>query len=146
VTVACGRVQPSLDDVRPGFVLRHRLGAALPRQLVEGVRRKIGTAEVRPGAQLPSGRGLAQQLAINPNTVAKAYAELVAQGWLEARQGLGLYVGTPRQRISDSERERRIDEAVQQFVHEVVALDYAPDDALARVEFGLSVLTSKKTA
>lgn len=119
---------------------------SITKQIVDAVRMKIATAELMPGAQLPSVRGLAQQLAINPNTVAKAYAELVAQGWLEARQGLGLYVGTPRQRISDSERERRIDEAVQQFVHEVVALDYAPDDALARVEFGLSVLTSKKTA
>ena len=53
---------------------------------------KIATGELAPGDQLPSVRGLAQQLTINPNTVAKAYAELTAEGWLESRQGLGLYV------------------------------------------------------
>ena len=72
----------------------------ISKQIVDGVRMKIATGELAVGAQLPSVRGLAQQLTINPNTVAKAYAELTGDGWLEARQGLGLYVATPRQRLS----------------------------------------------
>jgi GntR family transcriptional regulator len=118
----------------------------ISKQIVDGVRMKIATAELAPGAQLPSVRALAQQLTINPNTVAKAYSELTSEGWLEARQGLGLFVATPRQRLSESERERRLDEAVQHFVHEVVALDYQPEEALARLKFELRVLTPKKTA
>ncbi len=118
----------------------------ITKQIVDAVRMKIATAELLPGTQLPSVRGLAQQLTINPNTVAKAYAELVGQGWLEARQGLGLYVATPRQRLSESERERRLDEVVQHFVHEVVALDYSPDEALERLKYEMRVLTPKKTA
>ncbi len=118
----------------------------ISRQIVDGVRMKIATAELEPGAQLPSVRGLAQQLMINPNTVAKAYAELTSEGWLESRQGLGLFVATPRQRLSDAERERRMDEAVQGFVHEVIALDYPPQRAIERLQEELRVLIPRKTA
>lgn len=116
----------------------------ISKQIVDGVRMKIATAELKPGVQLPSVRGLAQQLMINPNTVAKAYTELTSEGWLESRQGLGLFVATPRQRLSDAERERRMDDAVQAFVHEVIALDYPPDRALARLDEELRVIAPKK--
>ena len=119
---------------------------SIGRQIVDAVRLKIATGDLAPGDQLPSVRGLAQQLTINPNTVAKAYAELTADGWLDARQGLGLYVAAPRQRLSNAERDRRLDEAVQVFVHEVAALDYPPDRAMARLERALRVLAHKKTA
>jgi GntR family transcriptional regulator len=119
---------------------------SISKQIVDAVRMKIATAELAPGAQLPSVRGLAQQLTINPNTVAKAYAELAAEGWLESRQGLGLFVAAPRQRLSEDERERRLDEAIQRFVHEVAALGYAPDQALTRLDLELRVLTPRKTA
>lgn len=46
------------------------------RQIVDGVRRLIANGELPVGAALPSVRGLAQQLTINPNTVARAYGEL----------------------------------------------------------------------
>lgn len=118
----------------------------ISKQIVDGVRMKIATGELGVGAQLPSVRGLAQQLTINPNTVAKAYAELTGEGWLEARQGLGLYVATPRQRLSQAERDRRMNDAVQSFVHEVAALDYPPERALTRLERALRVLAPKKTA
>ncbi|HET8899760.1 MAG TPA: GntR family transcriptional regulator [Rhodanobacteraceae bacterium] len=118
----------------------------ISKQIVDAVRLKIATAELEPGDQLPSVRGLAQQLTINPNTVAKAYAELTGEGWLEARQGLGLYVATPRQRLSNAERDRRLDEAISAFVHEVAALDYPPDKALARLDRALKVLAPRKTA
>jgi GntR family transcriptional regulator len=108
-------IQIATGDARP-----------ISKQIVDGVRMKIATAELKPGDQLPSVRGLAQQLMINPNTVAKAYNELAAEGWLESRQGLGLYVATPRQRLSDSERERRLDEAIGRFINDVIVLDYPP--------------------
>ena len=118
----------------------------ISRQIVDGVRRAIATGELSPGAQLPSVRGLATQLSINPNTVAKAYAELVAEGWLESRQGLGLYVAPPRQRLSLDEREKRMDEAVSRFVHDVIALDYPADEAVARIDLELRAFAPRKTA
>jgi GntR family transcriptional regulator len=118
----------------------------ISRQIVDGIRMKVATGELVLGAQLPSVRGLAQQLGINPNTVAKAYAELASEGWLESRQGLGLFVAPPRQRLSAHERDKRFDEAVSRFVHEVVALDVAPDRAIARIDAELAALAPRKTA
>ena len=118
----------------------------ISRQIVDGVRRAVATGELAPGAQLPSVRGLATQLSINPNTVAKAYAELTAEGWLESRQGLGLYVAPARQRLSHDEREKRMDEAVSRFVHDVIVLDYSADEVLGRIDQELRAFAPRKTA
>ena len=118
----------------------------ISKQIVDGVRRAVATGELAPGAQLPSVRGLATQLSINPNTVAKAYAELTAEGWLESRQGLGLYVAPPRQRLSQDEREKRMDEAVSRFVHDVIVLDYSADEVLGRIDQELRAFAPRKTA
>ena len=118
----------------------------ISKQIVDGVRRAVATGELAPGAQLPSVRGLAVQLSINPNTVAKAYAELTAEGWLESRQGLGLYVAPPRQRLSQDEREKRMDEAVSRFVHDVIVLDYPAEEVLGRIDQELRAFAPRKTA
>lgn len=112
----------------------------IARQIVDGVRMHIATGALQPGEQLPSVRGLAQQLLVNPNTVAKAYAELTGEGWLDARPGLGLFVAEPRQRLSDAERERRLDDAIQTLVHEIVALGFTREQALARLDAALKPL------
>lgn len=116
------------------------------RQISDGIKRLVAGGELQPGDALPSVRGLAQQLSVNPNTVAKAYAELTGEGWLLSRAGLGLYVAEQRQRLSDAERERRLDEAVDRFVGDVIGLDYPGDTILDRVAGELSHYSSKKTA
>ena len=110
------------------------------RQIVDGVRRHIASGELAVGAALPSVRGLALQLSINPNTVAKAYSELTTEGWLESRPGLGVFVAPPRQRLSDEERARRLDDAVQRFVSDVIGLDYPAAAIAARIEKELEQL------
>jgi len=116
------------------------------RQIVDAIRMKVATAELGQGDQLPSVRGLAQQLMVNPNTVAKAYAELTAEGWLESRQGLGLYVAQQRQRLSDTERERRLDDAIGRFVNDVIPLDFSPDEVQARIASEFQQLAPRKIA
>jgi GntR family transcriptional regulator len=131
-----------------GLLLQIATGDARPisKQIVDGVRLRIASGDLKVGEALPSVRGLAQQLMINPNTVAKAYAELTAEGWLEARQGLGLFVAPPRQHLSDAERERRFDDAVRRFVGEVVALDKSADEVQARLATELAKLARRRTA
>jgi GntR family transcriptional regulator len=118
----------------------------IARQITDGVKRQIAGGELQAGDALPSVRGLATQLSINPNTVAKAYAELTAEGWLLSRAGMGLFVAEQRQRLSDSERARRLDEAVDRFVGDVIGLDYPSDAILDRVAGELSHYDVKKTA
>ncbi|MFP8962074.1 GntR family transcriptional regulator, partial [Streptomyces nanhaiensis] len=64
------------------------LRASLMRALRDAVR----TGRLAPGTRLPSSRSLAADLGVARNTVADAYAELVAEGWLTARQGSGTRV------------------------------------------------------
>jgi GntR family transcriptional regulator len=118
----------------------------IARQIVDGVRRLIASGSLPVGAMLPSVRGLAQQLTVNPNTVAKAYAELTAEGWLDSRAGLGLFVAPPRQMLSDEERGRRLDDAVQRFVGDVVGLSYDNGTIVQRVADELEHCLPRKTA
>jgi GntR family transcriptional regulator len=111
------------------------------RQIVDGIHRKIATGELPAGSRLPSVRSLAMQLTLNPNTVAKAYAELVAEGAIESLKGVGLFVSAPRQRLSADERERRLDEAVQQLVSAVLPLGFEVGTVVERVARELTPLT-----
>ncbi len=119
---------------------------SLAGQIVDAIRRKITAGELTVGDKLPSVRGLAQQLAINPNTVSKAYAELVAGGWLEPRAGLGVYVAAQRDQLSAAERDRRLDAAVDRFVNEVVAIRCNPDEADRRVSQALNGISLRQSA
>jgi GntR family transcriptional regulator len=67
-------------------------GVPIDLQLMEQVKHAVETGALRPGEQLPGIRPLAEQLVINPNTVAKAYRELEHEGVLELRHGAGAFV------------------------------------------------------
>lgn len=134
------RRTPLLINISPGDP------RPIARQIVDGVRRMVASGELTVGAAVPSVRALAQQLTINPNTVAKAYGELSAEGWLDARPGLGLFVAPPRQRLSEDERARRLDDAVVRFAGDVIGLGYAPDTVLERVADELAQCAPRKTA
>ncbi|GAU65007.1 putative GntR family transcriptional regulator [Streptomyces sp. NBRC 110611] len=67
-------------------------GGGLRAALLRALRDAVRSGRLAPGTRLPSSRSLAADLGIARNTVADAYAELVAEGWLSARQGSGTRV------------------------------------------------------
>ncbi|GGV74907.1 MULTISPECIES: PLP-dependent aminotransferase family protein [Streptomyces] len=67
-------------------------GPGVRRGLTDALREAVRTGRLAPGTRLPSSRALAADLGIARNTVADAYADLVAEGWLTARQGSGTRV------------------------------------------------------
>jgi GntR family transcriptional regulator len=67
-------------------------GIPLYVQLVEQVKHAIETGAIQAGYQLPSVRKMAEDLLINPNTVAKAYQDLEREGVIELRHGSGAFV------------------------------------------------------
>jgi GntR family transcriptional regulator len=75
-------------------IFRPNAGSGVPiyLQLMEQVKHAIETGALRSGDQLPGIRPLAEELVINPNTVAKAYRELEHDGVIELRQGAGAFV------------------------------------------------------
>lgn len=92
--------------------------AALPiyQQLVDQIKSAAASGMYPPGRQLPSVRELASQLAINPNTVARAYSILEDQGIIVRRQGLGTFIAdSPPQRDLTSLKERIRDLLVEAY-------------------------------
>ena len=76
-------------------------GVPVYRQLIEQVRHAIETGALRPGEQLPGTRKVAEDLVMNPNTVAKAYQELEHQRVIEMRKGLGAFVARDGRKRGD---------------------------------------------
>lgn len=72
------------------------------RQLIEQVRRRIASGQLRAGQEIPSVRELAQSLAVHPMTISKAFSLLEAQGLLERRRGLSMVVAAQHTRASSS--------------------------------------------
>jgi len=74
------------------FRINPQSGVPMYLQLVEQVRHAIELGALRPGDQLPGMRRLAEQLVMNPNTVAKAYREMEHAGLIALRHGAGAFV------------------------------------------------------
>src|SRR4051795_7055745 len=81
-------------------------GVPIYLQLMEQVKHGIETGALRPGEQLPGIRPLAEELVINPNTVAKAYRELEHEGVIELRQGAGAFVAAGARAKKNTDRLR----------------------------------------
>src|SRR5208283_6223645 len=71
-------------------------GVPIYLQLMEQIKHAVATGAVREGEQLPTIRKIAEDLAMNPNTVARAYRELENEGVIEVRHGSGAYVAEPK--------------------------------------------------
>jgi GntR family transcriptional regulator len=102
-------------------------GTPIYRQIIEQVRLGVATGALAPGDSLPSVRALAERNVVNPNTVVKAYAELVRDGTVESHHGKGFFVAEKRQVYSRAERLRRLRQALDAFIHEAVFLDFSAD-------------------
>lgn len=81
-------------------------GRPIYRQIVDQVRLLVASGRLLPGDELPPIRTLAEQLLINPNTVARAYRDLEVAGILSKRQGAGTYVSDGGSPLARKERMR----------------------------------------
>jgi GntR family transcriptional regulator len=124
------------------FYVTITTGSSTPiyRQIVDQVRLAATTGALPAGRAMPSVRELGERLGINPNTVAKAYGELVRDGVLESLQGKGFFVAAKRQIYSRPERLRRLHQALDAFVHEAVVLDFSAEEIRKAVDEKLAAL------
>ena len=99
----------------------------LADQLVEALRYEIAAGRYRPGARLPSTRGLAEQVSISFHTVRKAYQRLAEEGVLDVRPGGGYHV-TERPTLARTERLERAAGVVQDALRQLVGLGLSEDE------------------
>ncbi len=86
------------------FRLDPRSGVPAYRQLVDQVRQALRLGLLRPGDQLPTVRDVVKQIAINPNTVHRAYRDLEQQGLTEGRPGSGTFVTRALARVPEQQK------------------------------------------
>ena len=100
-------------------------GVPIYIQIVERVKHSIATSELRPGDQLPTVRQLAQDLRVNFNTIARAYAMLDDAGIISTQQGRGTYVRErPDERALAQMRVEKLNALVHHVVVEAFSLGY----------------------
>lgn len=104
------------------------------RQIVDQVCAAVLAGRLEENEPLPSVRSLAEELVVNPNTVARAYGELVRDGIVESRAGKGMFVAPRRPVYARPERLRRIEPALNAFVSEALLLGFTPEEIVAHVE------------
>src|ERR1700736_5537808 len=90
------------------FSLDARSGVPVYRQIIDQVLGGISAGSLKPGDQLPTVRQLAVDLAINPNTVVRAYRELEIREVLATQQGTGTFITEKKPQANELERRRRV--------------------------------------
>ena len=114
------------------FQLNYRDGRPIYEQVRDGLRQLLVAGAIAPGEKLPSVRQLASQLAINPNTIQRAYEALEREGYVYSIGGKGSFVA-PRREVDDGRREellKQLDEAVK----ELLFLGVSKEELIKRVE------------
>jgi GntR family transcriptional regulator len=104
-------------------------GEPVFRQIVDHVKREIATGRLRPDDRLPSVRDLAKELVINPNTIARAYQVLEAEGVTYSRRGAGTFIAATKPVVKGEERRRRFREAIEAALADAFHLGLSEEEA-----------------
>jgi GntR family transcriptional regulator len=112
------------------FHLDLQSGVPVYRQIMDQVRGAVASGALAAGCQLPTVRQLAVDLAINPNTVVRAYRELELGGLLETHQGTGTFISSRRIPMADDERERQLRQIVNDAIARAGAAGFTIEELL----------------
>ena len=110
------------------FSINFKSGTPVYLQLIEQVRTAAATGVLRPGDALPGIRPLAEELRVNRNTVAKAYAELESQGIIETLAGKGCFVRDNQTLLKKDARRRLIADTLEHAAVQAHHLQIDRDD------------------
>jgi GntR family transcriptional regulator len=117
------------------------LGVPIYLQLMEQVKHAVETGALRPGDQLPGIRPLAEELVINPNTVAKAYRELEHEGVIELRHGAGAFVAAGAKGKKPTDKVRQAQPIVSGAIEKLRARGLSDEEIRRLFEAELAGLT-----
>jgi GntR family transcriptional regulator len=116
------------------FDINPTTAAPIWRQIEEGMRRMISLGTLTPGAAVPSVRDLAQQLRVNPNTVARAYQRLTDAGVFAVRRGEGTFVADTPVQLKKSQRNETLREAAAAYAGTALAVGASLEEASSELE------------
>lgn len=105
-----------------------RDGVPIYLQIVNQVKYLVAAGRLAPGEELPPIRSLAEELTINPNTVARAYRELELAGLVEKRRTAGTYVSDGGSPLARRERMRILGERIDLLLAEARQMNVTTDE------------------
>ncbi len=114
--------------------LDYRDARPIYEQVRDGLRSLMVTGVLAPGEKLPSVRSLATELAINPNTIQRAYAQLETEGYVYTVSGRGTFVSEGQEQ--NLQRKREVTERLWPLLTELRALGMTREEWLALWEGG----------
>ncbi len=116
------------------FSLDPKSGVPFYKQIILQIEMAIADGRLVSGNQLPTVRGLAVELKINPNTVARAYNELEIRGVVTTQQGSGTFISDKKIEMNEVERERVLSELTRSFVTTAGSYGFTIDDIIDALE------------
>ena len=128
------------------FMLDPKSGVPIYRQIQDQIRCGIAAGKLRSAEQLPTVRALAVDLAVNPNTIIKAYSELERLGILTTEQGSGTYVAPqPVVALSARERQDKLATLCNEFLSQAAQYGFGPADVLQAVRTLMTEVHSRES-
>ena len=118
------------------FRLDPQSGVPVYRQIIDQGLGGVAAGALKAGAQLPTVRQVAVDLAINPNTVVRAYRELEIRGVLVTQQGTGTFIGEQKVERDEAERYRQLSQLVNEFVARAGASGFTIEELLEQIASG----------
>jgi len=109
-------------------------GVPIYLQVMQQIKYLVASGRLQPGDELPSIRTLAEQLIVNPNTIARAYRELETAGVVEKRRTAGTFVAEAGSPLARKERLRLLRQRVDQLLVEAFQMGFELDEVLKLVE------------
>ncbi len=103
-------------------------GIPFYRQIILQIEMALADGRLGAGYQLPTVRGLAVELRVNPNTVARAYNELEIRGMVSTQQGSGTFISDKEVHLPEVEREEILSQLVRGFVSQAGAYGITVDE------------------
>lgn len=117
------------------FQLDFRSGQPIYLQIVDQIRQKVASGELKPGDQLPTVRQMATDLRVNFNTVARAYRILDEAGLISTQHGRGTYIwDTPPGEVDEKLRQEALESLTRRFLHTAQHQGYTPDEVQAALD------------
>jgi GntR family transcriptional regulator len=126
--------------MKTDFHINHDDPLPLYAQLEREIKSAVALGKIEIGSRLPTVRGLAVELRMNANTVARVYAELEREGILSTRRGVGTFVeALPAGDASHSlaRRKKELQALAERFIREAAAQGYAKDELMSEIQHKL---------
>ena len=112
------------------FSLDPSSGVPFYKQIIMQIELAVADKRLSTGDQLPTVRGLAVSLRVNPNTVAKAYNELEIRGIVTSQQGTGTFIRDKQVTLSEVERERVLSGLIKSFITKSASYGFSLDEII----------------